>query len=387
MNVGIFVTGIGVPPGRESNVSGHVQLPMRSCEALVDRGHRVHLITNKFDDDYVLPHVVPSRERVPLHFVPYGRRRGRVGMQNQKSGYRPLAMIRQLQVMKRLARDLELDVLHLFGVVRMAGLGGVLKLIGVKTPVAVTNYKPLRSKLWAGMYRRVDALVASTDFVAEQSRRIGVEVELLRPGIVRDITDELGDASVGERRRVLFWREASREAGGDLVLEAFDRLAPKHPECTFDLAVRANRFELPGVDELAARHENVHVHRFPYAPGVSLASLLAESLCVALPFRQLTTHPQLAVAESLLAGVATIASDVGSNNELVRHGETGLVVPTDDAGALTAAIERLLADRERTLAMGREARRDILERWNWHNYGENLVGLYERLVDGRGDAA
>jgi glycosyltransferase involved in cell wall biosynthesis len=387
MNVGIFVAGIGVPPGRESNVSGHVQLPMRSCDALLERGHQPHLITNTFDADYVLPDVVRARGQAPLHFVPDGRRRGRVGMQNQKAGYRPLAMLRQLQMMKRLARELELDVLHLFGVVRTAGLGGVLKAVGVKTPVAVTIYQPLHSKLWTGMYRRVDALVASTEFVAHQSRRLGLVVELIRPGIVRDLHEELGAAAVGPRRRVLFLREATHEAGGDQVLEAFDRLAPQHPDYSFDLAVRANRHEAPGVDELAARHANVNVYRYPYPAGVSLASLMAEAVCAPLPFRRLTTHPQLAVAESLLAGVATIASDIGSNNELVRHGATGLLIPPDDAGALAAAIERLLADRERTLAMGRAARQDVMERWNWRRYGDSLVELYERLTDARGDAA
>jgi glycosyltransferase involved in cell wall biosynthesis len=85
------------------------------------------------------------------------------------------------------------------------------------------------------------------------------------------------------------------------------------------------------------------------------------------------------VAESLLAGVATIASDVGSNNELVRDGETGLLVPANDAGALAVAIERLLADRDRTLAMGRAARIDILHRWNWSGYATELLNSYERI--------
>lgn len=380
MNVGIFVTGIGVPRGRETNVSGHVQLPMLTCEALQDRGHRAHLITSEFDSDYVLPNVVPPADRLPRHFVPDGRRRGRIGMQGQKRGYRPWALLQQLRAMKRLARELELDVLHLFGVVRMAGLGGVLKIVGLKVPVVVTAYQPLRSKLWAPAYRRVDAIVASTEFVAEQSRRLGIEVELIRPGIVRDLVQELGGDAVGPKRRVLFWREASHDAGGDLAVEAFDRLAPKYPDYSFDLAVRANRFEVPGVDELAAKHANVEIHRFPYPPGCSLATLVAESVCVALPFRKLSTHPQLAVAESLLAGVATIASDVGSNPELVRDGETGLLVPPNDAGALADAIERLLADRERTLAMGRAARVDTLQQWNWDDYAEKLLGRYERLA-------
>jgi len=42
--------------------------------------------------------------------------------------------------------------------------------------------------------------------------------------------------------------------------------------------------------------------------------------------------------------------------ELVRDGETGLLVPTDDPSALAEAIARLIADEGLRLELGRKAR-------------------------------
>ena len=51
-----------------------------------------------------------------------------------------------------------------------------------------------------------------------------------------------------------------------------------------------------------------------------------------------------ALMQAMAAGVPVISTPVGSIDELVLHEETGLMVPPQDAAALRAAIERLLAE-------------------------------------------
>src|SRR5205807_893383 len=53
----------------------------------------------------------------------------------------------------------------------------------------------------------------------------------------------------------------------------------------------------------------------------------------------------LTLLEALLARAAVVATDVGSIAEVVRNGDTGLLVPPDDPAALAVAIRRLLKDR------------------------------------------
>ncbi|MEA2716728.1 MAG: GalNAc-alpha-(1-_4)-GalNAc-alpha-(1-_3)-diNAcBac-PP-undecaprenol [Actinomycetota bacterium] len=67
-----------------------------------------------------------------------------------------------------------------------------------------------------------------------------------------------------------------------------------------------------------------------------------------------------ALLEAMSFGVAPIVSDASPGPlEVVRHGETGLVVPTGDAGALAAAITRLATDPELRRTLGDAARREV----------------------------
>ncbi|MBI2951481.1 glycosyltransferase family 4 protein, partial [bacterium] len=68
----------------------------------------------------------------------------------------------------------------------------------------------------------------------------------------------------------------------------------------------------------------------------------------------------LALVEAMAMGLATVASRVGGVPEVVLDGETGLLTPPGDAGALAGAILRLMDDpeaRDRMGAAGRERAR------------------------------
>ena len=66
----------------------------------------------------------------------------------------------------------------------------------------------------------------------------------------------------------------------------------------------------------------------------------------------------LVFAEAMASGCAVVASDVGGIRELVREGETGLLVPERDPAAIARAVCALLADDElrRRLAAGGRSR-------------------------------
>lgn len=67
--------------------------------------------------------------------------------------------------------------------------------------------------------------------------------------------------------------------------------------------------------------------------------------------------------EAMERGRPVVAAEIGGLGELVRHGETGLLVPPGEAEPLTDAIVRLAGDLELARRMGEAGRRRALTRF------------------------
>ena len=88
----------------------------------------------------------------------------------------------------------------------------------------------------------------------------------------------------------------------------------------------------------------------------------------------------LAVLEAMLAELPVIASDVGSVEEVVVPGETGILVPPDDPTLLAAAIRRLLENDNERRELARRGRALVLERFSASAMAQGYEDLYRRLL-------
>ena len=387
MRIGNFISVVAGERGFEHNVSGHIQIPLEGMRRLREAGHEVHLITNEYGSDRSMPACLDPE--LPVHLVTDSRNRGGIltRASDQGRGFKLMALKRQVDQIKRLCREHKFDVLHLHGYNRTAHLGGGLRLTGLQCPVVCTVFAALFperfSMVTRRLWKRVDALVTATEFVRRGYEAQRLQVDVVRHGLIRDLRTEHDGSPLGPRKRVLFWRDPSTANGADLALEAYRSLAPKYPDVDFDFAIRPYWDPVDGIDALAEQHDNVHVFRFPYEDGITLPGLLLESICVLQPMRRLTINPQLVIAESLAAGIPTIASDLDSTNEVVQDGVTGRLVPIGDAPALTAALDELLTDRAALAAMGDAAAADIKARWSWAHFLDDIGSVYDRVTKGQ----
>jgi glycosyltransferase involved in cell wall biosynthesis len=87
-----------------------------------------------------------------------------------------------------------------------------------------------------------------------------------------------------------------------------------------------------------------------------------------------------AVIEAQALGVPAIVTDVGGLPEIVRDGETGLVVPPRNARALADAIQALASDPERRRAMGEAAVRRVAEVFDYRESARQFAALFQRLA-------
>jgi glycosyltransferase involved in cell wall biosynthesis len=88
----------------------------------------------------------------------------------------------------------------------------------------------------------------------------------------------------------------------------------------------------------------------------------------------------LSLMEALATGLPAIASAVGGVPDVVRDGETGLLVPPGDSRALGAAILELLDDLERRRKMSDAAANDARIRFGHADHLKRYLGLYAAAI-------
>lgn len=84
--------------------------------------------------------------------------------------------------------------------------------------------------------------------------------------------------------------------------------------------------------------------------------------------------------EAMAYGRAVVASDTGGLRDAIRTGETGLLVPPRDAGALRLALGQLLEDDELRARLGAAARLAAKEQFSQDVEASALIALWERVA-------
>jgi glycosyltransferase involved in cell wall biosynthesis len=77
-----------------------------------------------------------------------------------------------------------------------------------------------------------------------------------------------------------------------------------------------------------------------------------------------------------------VASDVGGHRELIRHEETGVLVPAGSSAALAEEIGRLLDDPARRLRLASQGAAWVRSHRTWDRMIEPYGRIYGRLLPG-----
>jgi len=82
--------------------------------------------------------------------------------------------------------------------------------------------------------------------------------------------------------------------------------------------------------------------------------------------------------QALAMGVPVVASDVGGIPSIIRHGETGRLVPPHDAAALASAIRETLEQKPKTQAMCRTGQQFVTTQCSLDAMLDHLDAIYRR---------
>lgn len=203
-------------------------------------------------------------------------------------------------------------------------------------------------------------------------------------------------------RTILYVGRLAPEKGVHLLLEAFDRIADRHPEARLELVGAADfspkafvdPFDRdPAIAPLAPwfarpaawrRHLQELAGRRPgriLFHGLLLNRDLPPVMAKAAIFAFPTIWQEpfgMPPVEAMAAGLPVVAGRSGALDETVLDGQSGLLVERGSVEALAVALDALLADPERRRALGAAGRRRALERFRWEPIADRLLELYRR---------
>ncbi|MCX7893675.1 MAG: glycosyltransferase [Burkholderiales bacterium] len=163
------------------------------------------------------------------------------------------------------------------------------------------------------------------------------------------------------------------------LLEAVPAIVAAVPEAVFVLAgdgpQRANLER-----EIAARGLADRVRMIGLRHDV--ANVLASLDLFVLPTHEEAGGQSFLEAQAMR--VPVVSTRVGGVPEMVREGETALLVPPRDPAALAEAVIALARDPHRRRRMGEAARAWVLAEHGAGRMAERMLALYERLLAERG---
>ena len=162
--------------------------------------------------------------------------------------------------------------------------------------------------------------------------------------------------------------------GVDLFLRAAAELAPRHPDVRF---VVIGRREGDAFDrELDAIVRAAHLEdRVIFTGWVDdIRTEMLDLNIVAIPSRR--DAAPLVAYEAMALARPIVAARCPGLDEQLDDGRTGLYIPREDIGALTAALERLLDDADLRQCLGAAAREKLVAEFNIRS----MVGRVEETI-------
>jgi glycosyltransferase involved in cell wall biosynthesis len=169
--------------------------------------------------------------------------------------------------------------------------------------------------------------------------------------------------------------------GVDVLLNAFARVVSFLPQAKLIIAG-----EGPEKDSLKMLTERLRITGNVTFPGflsqTELEKQFARSWVHATP--SIWEEPfGITSLEAMMRGTAVVASKVGGQRECIQDGVNGYLVRRDDAESLSAALLKILQNRELAENMGREGRAMALEQYSDSKYVDRFERVYQKLTTAR----
>lgn len=309
--------------------------------------------------------------------------------------------------LRRLIRSEKVDIVHtLFETSDIWG-GIIARLSGC--PILVSSRRDmgiLRTTKHQIAYRLLNSLFDQVQTVSDQVRSFAIEHDGIAPHKVItihngvDVERAVRANSVDRYRSSLGLDGASHLIctvghirwikGTDILIQAAARVLKEFPRAVFLViggVLEQDYFR--DLQELARSLQVEHAVRFLGNP-IQHVSYQGETdiifsllkMCDVFCLTSRSEGLSNALLEAMACGLPCVATRVGGNPEVIEHGISGFLVPSEDPVAVADSILAVLCDPRRK-AMGEAGRRTVATRFSTEVMVERLLRSYDELRKGR----
>lgn len=368
-----------------------------SC-ALAERGHDVTLVTTAA---YELDaRSLPSNLQVVKSIARFTSRPHKWLTAGSLDRARRLEAVFDAFQTGALARRLRPDIIHFHSTNSSAWLY-LRALRRLQNPVVTTAHVvtphepiPLQRALYGRIHRSSRLVVAHSEY---DRRRLLEEFAIDPDRVVVIPHGEYGffdsdrqaedreaarsNFGFGPRDEVaLFFGYIREYKGLDLLFEAWPEVVDSRPRARLLVAGDPSRIGSSRASELEAWATSLGaVHRFEYIPFSEVAHYFAAADVLVMPYRHISQSGVLYLALSL--GVPVVATRVGGLSEVLREGQSALLIPPESRDSLAEALIRLLGDADLRGRLANAGRRLAAEH-SWPAIAEKTERAFSRISGG-----
>ncbi len=176
---------------------------------------------------------------------------------------------------------------------------------------------------------------------------------------------------------IFFAGRIVNEKGIQVLLNAAPKILANYPNVKFVIAGRG-----PCLDELKGLTNYLGLDNKVYFTGY-LNDVQITKMYKAI---DIATFPSLyepfgiVALEGMLAGAATVVSDIGGLNEIISHGIDGMKSYAGNPNSLADSILECLFDEKLCERMAKKAQEKVVAEFNWDTISKKTMDVYKQTI-------
>ena len=346
----------------------------RWANALADRGHGIHLITQHRGGDVV-------SAKVKVYSLPF---------QGNKGYFLNVPFARML------LRKIKPDILHTH---YASGYGTLGRLCGFHPYVLsvwgsdVYDFpyeSPLKMRLLQKNIRAADLVASTSHVMANQTHKIceglskihvtpfGIDIKSFNPSNSPKNSDTI---TVGTVKKLSF------KYGIDTLIKGFAEArtslmeSDEHTASKLRLLIVGGGEDRESLERLVDSLNISDVTGFIGAVPYALVPNYLNKLDIYVAASRLDSESfGVAILEASACGLPVIVTNVGGLPEVVEDGGTGIIILRDDPHALAKAIEELIIDKDLRKRMGQAGLKRVIDYYTWEDSVSIMEDVYRDVI-------